>query len=730
MAGLADVLDDDDIIVDIDGPDEPIVDEDGTVTTPTADGGVVVNFPGSNSRNNDDAQSAAFDANLAAGSKLDDVRLSLICETLLEQIEADIRSRQAWMTLRARAIDLLGFKIEDPKADVGSSSAAMEGMSTLYDTLLGESVIRAHANACGELLPAEGPVKIENSGTATSQTEGLAEAFEKDLNYWITDAAKEYYPDTKNMLWWTVFGGSGFKKGYHCPVKRRPTLESVDAKDVIVSAGATDVQTAARVTHRIEMRPSMMRRMQVLKVYRDVDLSPPSTKTKDEPTEATENVSGVVSGNDRPEDLPYNLYESYCEVDINETAPTQFKGKRVPLPYRVTIDYDSRVILDIRRDWKETDVECQRKRTWVKYPYIEAMGFYCVGLMHLVGNLTNAITAAGREGIDAGMMANFPGLLIAKWAARQQQGNTNVRVNAGEAAIIDTGERPIGDAVMGMPYKDVTAGLLKIIDTLSQKGQRMAGTADLPVGEGRQDAPVGTTIALIEQATKVESNVHKGMHTAQSEEFAILTRLFREDPESFWRHNEECSMDWDEAKFLAALGNCRLTPKADPNTPSHVHRILKCMGLKQLQQQNPQIYDAQEVDRRVLTVMGWDDIDSLWAKGPPPGTPPPPPDPNMIAAQAKMLSAQAQQQSVQQKATQAAQSAQQKDKELAAESAIEDKRIANEMIIHSDNHGLATASHGLDALTAGHDAASDAASHALDAHQALNPPEPAEPTTP
>lgn len=728
MAGLADALGpNSDIIVDVEAPDAPIVHEDGTVETKTESGGVIINFnPG---RDAPAGLEDKFNANLAL--KLDGTRLTQIAEQLLEQIETDIQSRSEWLATRARAIDLLGFRIEDPKSDIASSSAAMEGMSTFYDPLLAEAVLHAHATACGELLPAEGPVKIVNSGSGTAATEAQAEALGKDLNYWLTSVAKEYYPDTKRMLFLVVFGGCGFKKGLHDPIRRRPVIESVDAKDVIVSAEATDVTTAARVTHRISMRPSVMRRMQVLDVYRKVDLTPPSKATKDQATEAAEGISGVRSGNERPEDTPYTLYESYCEVDINEFAPTKFKNKKLPLPFRVTIDTDSRQVLDIRRDWDEKSEQCLRKRTWVKYPYVEALTFYCIGLMHIVGNLTNALTAAGREGLDAGMMANFPGLLIAKWAARAQAGNTNIRINAGEVGIVDTGDRPISEGVMGVPYKDVTAGLLGLIDKLSEKGQRLAGTADLQVGEGRQDAPVGTTIALIEQATKLESNVHKGLHTAQAEEFEILERLFREDPESFWRHNTDCTMQWDEATFLAALDNCSLVPKADPNTPSHIHRLLKAMGLKQLQSQNPGLYDPRAVEKRILTGMGWDDVDDLFAKPPPPGAPPPPPDPNAIVAQAKAKDADTRARATDIKATQVAQEGQQHAAELAAEASIEDKRIAKELIIHNDQHGLAAASHGIEALTAGHDAAHDAATHGLDAaghaldvHTAMNPPEP------
>jgi hypothetical protein len=736
MAGLADALGTS-IIVDVEGPDAPIEHEDGTIETPTEDGGVVVSFNPGRKEAIEAGKDDPFNRNLAP--KLNDARLSNIAETLLEQIEADNKSRSEWLTTLARAIDLLGLKLEDPSGSIGSMSAPMEGMSTNYDTLLIEAVLRARATACGELLPAAGPVKIENVGTETGDTVGQAEAMERDFNYWLTSVDKSYYPDTRRLLFWSSFSGSGFKKGYHCPLKRRPVIESVNAKNVIVSAEATDCYTAARVTHEISMRPSIMRRMQVLDVYRNVPLAPATKANKTEPEQAEQRVAGIVTGDERPEDTPYQLYESYCEVDIDEFAPQRFKGKRLPLPYRITLEKESHVILDIRRDWEEDDEECQRKRTWVKYPYVEALGFYCLGLMHILGNTTNALTAGGRMSLDTGMMANFPGLLIAKWAARQTQENTNIRVNAGEAAVVDTGDRPISDAVMGMPYKDVTAGLLAVLDKLRANGQRVGGTADLPVGEGRQDAPVGTTIALIEQATKVESDVHKGLHQAQSEEFEILKRLFREDPEAFWRHNKKCTMQWDADTFLKALDSCNLVPRADPNTPSHIHRLMKCMALKQLQAANPQLYNGKEVDSRILRMLHWDDVDSLFA--PTPSTPPPP-DPLMITAQAKAKDADTRAKSADIKGAEIGLREKGRQEELAAEESLEDKRIAKELIIHGDQHALATAGHGLDVAQAGHDAALDqaghnletetaaheaalgVASHALDVRQAMQPPQP------
>jgi hypothetical protein len=249
------------------------------------------------------------------------------------------------------------------------------------------------------------------------------------------------------------------------------------------------------------------------------------------------------------------------------------------------------------------------------------MGFYDLGLLHILGNTTNALTAAWREMLDAGMYANFPGFLYADTGARQ---NTNIfRVPPGGGALVKTGGMPISQAVMPLPYKDVGSGLMSLVENINQTGMRVGGTAEQAVGEGKQDAPVGTTIALIDQATKVLNSVHKRMHGAQSEEFALLVRCFRENPDSFWQQNKRPARKWDEETFLRALDQVDLVPQADPNTASQTQRLMKIMALKQIQAQNPSMYDPIAVDTAALQAVGWSNPEQFMIPASAQGSPPP-----------------------------------------------------------------------------------------------------------
>jgi hypothetical protein len=240
---------------------------------------------------------------------------------------------------------------------------------------------------------------------------------------------------------------------------------------------------------------------------------------------------------------------------------------------------------------------------FVKYTFVPGFGFYDIGLLHILGNTTNAVTAAWREMLDAGMFANFPGFLMADMGGRQ---NTNIfRVPPGGGALVKTGGMPINQAIMPLPYKEPGAALMNLANSMAETGQRVGGTAELAVGEGRADAPVGTTLALIDQATKVLNSVHKRMHAAQADEFKLLVRCFKEHPESFWQRCQKPSMQWDEQTFLKAINDCDLVPQADPNTASQTQRMMKIMGLKQLQQASPSLYDPIAIDSAALQAMGW-----------------------------------------------------------------------------------------------------------------------------
>jgi len=305
------------------------------------------------------------------------------------------------------------------------------------------------------------------------------------------------------------------------------------------------------------------------------------------------------------------------------------------VPYRVTIDVSSRQILSVNRNYEEDEQELpEAKKVFVKYTFVPGMGFYDIGLLHILGNTTNALTAAWRELLDAGMYANFPGFLYAKAAGRQ---NSNIfRVPPGGGAQIDTMGMPINQAVMPLPYKEPSAGLMNFAENISQYGQRVGGTAEMAVGEGRQDAPVGTTLAIIEQAQKLLNAVHKRMHSAQSEEFQLLAQCFRDHPESFWMRNKKPNFPMDENIFRQALENFMLVPQADPNTASHIQRVMKVTALIQLAQMQPQLYNIPEVNREALQILGWADASALL--NPNPVGPPPSPE-----AQAKMADSQAKQ---------------------------------------------------------------------------------------
>ena len=564
---------------------------------------------------------------------IDSGELVRISEELMRGVRDDIESRREWIEDRAQGIKLLGLKIEIPGLQGATDGAPVEGMSKIRHPLLLEAVLRFQANARSEMLPTDGPVKIRNDAVAsTIEQDALGNALEKDLNHYLTAVASEYYPDTDRMLLMLGFGGTSFKKVYFCPLRNRPVSESVDADDLIVSNSATDLRNAKRVTHRTTMRPSTVKRLQILGVYRDVDLSTPKPIDLDSVQREKNAQQGISQESFNPEDRDREIYECYCELDI-EGFEHKYKGKEsgLEIPYRVTIDVSTKEILSIVRNYDEDDADLPTARqNFVKYTFVPGMGFYDLGLLHILGNTTNALTAAWREMLDAGMYANFPGFLMADTGARQ---NTNIfRVPPGGGALVKTGGLPISQAIMPLPYKDVGSGLMTLSDNMATTGARIGGTAEMAVGEGKQDAPVGTTLAMIEQATKVLNAVHKRMHAAQAEEFQLLARCFKENPESFWQRKGKPSYPWDEHTFVQALNDCELIPQADPNTSSQTQRLMKIMALKQLAAANPSMYDPIAIDTAALKAIGWSNPEQFLAPQSAQANPPP----ELIQAQAMM----------------------------------------------------------------------------------------------
>ncbi len=328
------------------------------------------------------------------------------------------------------------------------------------------------------------------------------------------------------------------------------------------------------------------------------------------------------------------------------------------------------------RNYDEDTAELPEARSnFVKYTFMPGFGFYDIGLLHILGNTTNAVTAAWRELLDAGMYANFPGFLFADAGARQ---NTNIfRVPPGGGALVKTNGMPIQQAIMPLPYKEPSGALMQLVQNIVETGQRIGGVSEMMVGEGRADAPVGTTLAMIEQAQKILNSVHKRMHAAQAQEFQLLAECFRENPESFWQRKRKNAYPWDEQRFLQALDNAELVPQADPNTASHTQRLMKVMALKQLQQAQPGLYDPIAIDTAALQAMGWNNPDQFFAPPDAQGKPPP-----------ELMKAQAELQIRKQEADIKGMEAQARAQKMQADTALEAQQFEANQAMHEQRMGL------------------------------------------
>ena len=620
-----------DIVIHEGGEDTPEYNDRGALVKIThADGSITISLDGSPINGQDEKPKKWFDD---LSDKISDDELSRIAEDLIRGIEDDIETRKDWLEERADGIKLLGLKIEKAGMGAGAGAAPVEGMSTVRHPLLQEAVLRFQANARSELLPTDGPVKIRVDGNnGNVQEDQLANALENDLNHYLTSTASEYYPDTDRMLLMLGFGGTAFKKVYFCPIRNRPVSETVDAEDLIVNNTATDLANARRVTHRSYLRPSVVKRLQLLGVYRDIDLMTPVQRTLDAAKKQKMAQQGITESTMRSDDRDREIYECYCELDVKGFEHKKGgKETGLEIPYRVTIDVSSKQILSIVRNYDEDTKDLPEARvTFVKYTFVPGFGFYDIGLLSILGNTTVAVTAGWRELLDAGMFSAFPGFLIAKAGARQK--TSILRVPPGGGVEVDTAGVPINQAVMPLPYKEPSQALMALVEEMAQTGMRVGGTSELQVGEGRADAPVGTTLAMIDQATKVLNAVHKRLHASQAEEFRLLAGCFREHPESFWERNKKQAFPWDQETLKRALDDYDLTPQADPNTASHSQRVMKVQALLTLAAAQPALYDPIAINITALEALGWSNPEQFMA--PPSAQAAPPPE--LIQAQAKM----------------------------------------------------------------------------------------------
>ena len=598
-----------------------------------------------------------FEENLA--ERLGSDALSAIATEVLEGVEADIASRAGFIDNYNKGLDLLGLKIEE----ASSSRTQKRNVSKVGHPLLLEAVIKFQALARGELLPAIGPCKVLTVGGSSEEEDQLASDLESDMNYFLTQVDKGYYPDFDRGLFALAFGGNLFKKVYRDPLKRYPVSRSIQIEDLIVSEDAADINDAHRVTHRFFLKKGVLKKMQYVGEYVDVPLNA-GAPTIDSTKLKQGSVIGVQFTTSREQDQEHELYETYTDLDLGAHGFRE-KGcpKDVPLPYIVTIDRQSRNVLSLRRNWKKGDKQYTKRHRIVHYGLIPSFGFLCLGYLHLLGNQTRALRAIWRILIDAGMFATFPGGMKAKGVRTD---TNEIAPGPGEFVDVDIGPfDKLGDAFMMMPYKEPSAIFMQLAEAIEGGSQRMGGVPDMPVDEGRTHIPVGTMMAMVEQSTQQMASTHKRIHAAMQEELSLLKELFAEDPEALTIMARNPAR---KAYTQAAFTNVDLVPATDPNIPSQMHRIQQATALISLTQNSPGMYDEQAINRRALKAIGINDWQALMHQTPQP--PPPPPQ-----VQAKMAELDLRKQEMQQEA----QDTQRKAAHEAVQSINDQKRQDTEL---------------------------------------------------
>jgi hypothetical protein len=602
------------------------------------DGGVTLLSPRVRRRKPED-DPATFDENLAL--KMDDGDLASLGYEIAEGVEVDEQSRSKFIETFNKSLELLGLKDETPQAGQRSRGS----ISRVTHPLLLEAVVKSQGAARAELLPAQGPAKVQIRGDSNAQLEDLARTLEDDFNAYLTVGAREYYPDTDRGLFGLFFSGNMFKKVYEHPLRHRPVSDTIAVEDLIVNEDAVDLETAIRISHRSRMTKGMLRRMQLFGDWLDVEL-PATFPQLDPATRKKQELmgTGYGFGGWRPQDTQYDIYETTTDVDLADYGvrgtPDDF-----PVPVVVSLERQTKKVLAVRRGWRRGDAEFRRRMRYVHYGMVPAINFLCLGHMHLLGGHARALTAAWRVILDAGMFANFPGGMKLKGVRVGPDGN-DIHPQPGEWPDIDAaGIDDIRKVVMPMPYKEASAVFIQFINSVASEAKSLAATIDVEMGEGRTNIPVGSMMAMIEQASQLSAIIHKRLHTAQTRELELFKELVAENPEAILKVIPNPQKRW---VGQLAFNNVDLVPVSDPNVPSQIHRVMLATAMVTMAGQNPDIYNRLATHQRAWRTIGVGDADSFLQQPPPQGAPQGDPA-AMMAAQAQMTKAQADMQNVQAK---------------------------------------------------------------------------------
>jgi hypothetical protein len=570
--------------IDIEIPEDEGAMLDGALMMENDDGSVDIDF---DPEDEDAGDAEEHSANLA--EFMTDMELAGLSEQLMSGVEEDKQSRSDWETTMEKGIQLLGLKIED-------RTTPFNGACGVFDPLMAEAVIRWQATARGELMPAAGPVKTQVIGVPNAELEDQAERVKSWMNLYLTELAPEYYEEFDQMLMWLPLIGSTFKKIYQDPVLARPVARFVLPSNFIVSYGTSDLSTSQRFCNIVPMTKKQLRMAQINGIYRDLDVGDPepSGNGSDIVQSEVNSVEGLQPGASGANE--YQIYEVYADLDLNG-----FENEDgIPLPYIVSIDENTRKILSIRRNWREGDLTFQKRNYFVHYKFLPGLGFYGLGYAHILGNSAKTATSIRRQLIDAGTLNNFPGGLRVKG---MRIDDNNIGIGPTEFREIDTGGLPIQNAIMPMPYKEPSQVSLALLKETYDGARNLANTTEIAVGEGRQDAPVGTTVALMEAATRVQSATLKRSHKSLGQELKLIADLFGEYlPDAPYPF----PVKGGQAAIMRAdfVNNIDVIPVSDPNISSSAQRMMRAEALLRFATQQPDLHDLHAAFRQMYVEMG------------------------------------------------------------------------------------------------------------------------------
>ena len=534
-----------------------------------------------------DDEDDGFDENLA--EEMTDSELQSIASELIDLVETDINSRKDWVDAFVKGLDVLGMKYEE-------RTEPWNGACGVFSTLLSEAAIRFQAEMITETFPAQGPVKTQIVGAVDKLKEEAAERVKEDMNYQLTEVMTEYRPEHERLLYSLGLSGAAFKKVYYDPAQGRQTAIFLPAEDMVMPYGASNIYNAERVTHVMRKTENEVRKLQVAGFYRDIDLGDPVHIFSDVEKKKAEEQGYSLTDDDR-----YQLLEIHADFDL----PGYEDEDGIALPYVITIERGTQEVLSIRRNWNQDDKQRLKRQHFVQYTYIPGFGAYGLGLIHLIGGYARAGTSLIRQLVDAGSLSNLPGGLKAR-GLRIKGDDTPIA--PGEFRDVDVPSGTVRDNIMPLPYKEPSQTLLALLNQITEEGRRLGAISDMNISDMSSNAPVGTTLALLERTLKTMSAVQARVHASMRMEFKLLRGIIRDYAPKSYSYDPESG---DRKAKQADYDTTEVIPVSDPNAATMAQRIMQYQAAIQLAQGAPQIYDLPQLHRQMLEVLGIKNADKL-----------------------------------------------------------------------------------------------------------------------